>query len=133
KLQGYFDMIGLPYTTCDALSSSVTMNKSYTKAIVADLMHVHIAKSVQLFSGQEYSLDELNKQLKYPLFVKTNNGGSSIGMSKVNEPDALREAGGEAFQEDKQIIIEGSIKGREFTVGVVRLQGKVRVVPCTGI
>ncbi len=133
KLQGYFDMIGLPYTTCDALSSSVTMNKSYTKAIVADLMHIHIAKSVQLFSRQKYSLDELNKQLKYPLFVKTNNGGSSIGMSKVNEPGALQEAIDRAFREDDQIIVEEFIKGREFTVGVVRLQGKVQVLPCTEI
>jgi D-alanine-D-alanine ligase len=133
KLQGYFDMIGLPYTTCDALTSAVTMNKGYTKAIVNGIDKLHIAKSAQIFKGTEYSLEQIKKDLKTPYFVKPNNGGSSIGMTKVNHVSDLQLAVDKAFKEDDQVLIEEFISGREFTVGVVKLDGQITVLPVTEV
>ncbi len=133
KLQGYFDMLNLPYTTCDAMTSAITMNKAYTKAIVQDVRDLNIAKSVQIFKGGKYSLVQIKKDLKLPYFVKPNNGGSSIGMSKVTNQYDLQTAIDKAFKEDDQILIEEFIAGREFTVGVVKLDGKITVLPVTEV
>ena len=133
KLQGYFDMLGLPYTTCDALTSAITMNKGYTKAIVKDIDQLNIAHSVQLFKNSTYSIDQIKKDLKLPYFVKPNNGGSSIGMSKVTNADDLEAAITRAFAEDSQVLIEEFIAGREFTIGVVKLDGKITVLPATEV
>ena len=133
KLQGYFDMLNIPYTTCDALTSAITMNKGYTKAIVQDIPGLHVAKSVQLFSENSENMARIKKELRLPLFVKPNNGGSSIGMSKVKAEAELPEALHKAFQEDSQVLVEEFISGREFTIGIYRgLQG-VQVLPATEI
>jgi len=133
KLQGYFDMLGLPYTTCDALTSAITMNKGYTKAIVNGIQNLNIAKSAQIFKSSSYSTDQIKADLKLPYFVKPNNGGSSIGMTKVTHAPDLEAAIERAFQEDSQILIEEFILGREFTVGVVKLDGKIVVLPATEV
>lgn len=133
KLQGYFDMLGLPYTTCDALTSAITMNKGYTKAIVQGIPELHTAKSVQIFKNTPYDLNDIKQSLRLPYFVKPNNGGSSIGMTKVKNQYDLQDALGKAFKEDAQVLIEEFIEGREFTVGVVKLDGKVTVLPATEV
>ena len=133
KLQGYFDMLNIPYTTCDALTSAITMNKGYTKAIVQDIEQLHVAKSAQIFKNGNYKLDQIKKDLKLPYFIKPNNGGSSIGMSKVTNQYDLDTAINKAFKEDSQILIEEFIAGREFTVGVVKLDGKITVLPISEV
>ncbi|WP_131539850.1 D-alanine--D-alanine ligase [Pedobacter nototheniae] len=133
KLQGYFDMLNIPYTTCDAITSSITMNKGYTKAIVKGIDNLYTAKSVQIFKDGNYSLNQIKSELKLPYFVKPNNGGSSIGMSKVTHADDLEAALTKAFNEDTQILIEEFIEGREFTVGVAKLDGEVVVLPPTEV
>jgi D-alanine-D-alanine ligase len=133
KLQGYFDMLGIPYTTCDALTSAITMNKGYTKAIVQDIDNLHVARSMQLFDSKKYDLEQIKKNLKLPYFIKPNNGGSSIGMSKVSNQFDLKSAIDKAFKEDKQVLIEEFISGREFTVGVAKLDGKITVLPITEV
>lgn len=133
KLQGYFDMLDLPYTTCDAMTSAITMNKGYTKAIVGDIDQLKVAKSVQIFKNASYNIEQIKRDLKLPYFVKPNNGGSSIGMSKVTRPDDLEAAITKAFAEDSQILIEEFISGREFTIGVVKLDGKITVLPATEV
>jgi D-alanine-D-alanine ligase len=133
KLQGYFDMMNLPYTTCDALTSAITMNKGYTKAIVQDIDQLHVAKSAQIFKNGNYKLDQIKKDLKLPYFIKPNNGGSSIGMSKVTNQYDLETALNKAFKEDSQILIEEFIGGREFTVGVVKLDGRIMVLPISEV
>ena len=133
KLQGYFDMLQLPYTTCDALTSAITMNKGYTKAIVQDIDQLSIARSVQIFKDVSYDLGQIKNELNSPYFVKPNNGGSSIGMSKVNHVNDLDAAVAKAFKEDAQVLIEEFISGREFTVGVVKLDGKITVLPVTEV
>lgn len=133
KLAGYFDMIGLPYTTCDALTSAITMNKGYTKAIVQDIDELFVAKSIQLFDNHSENASRLLKELRLPLFVKPNNGGSSIGMTKVKEPNELQEALDKAFAEDSQVLVEEFVSGREFSIGVYRSRRITTVLPATEI
>ncbi|PIQ22320.1 MAG: D-alanine--D-alanine ligase [Cytophagales bacterium CG18_big_fil_WC_8_21_14_2_50_42_9] len=133
KLQGYFDMLDLPYTTCDAISSAITMNKGYTKAIVQDVPELHVAKSVQLFANTTDNVARITKELQLPLFIKPNNGGSSIGMSKVKTAAELPEALQKAFAEDTQVLVEEFIGGREFTIGIYRGTAGVQVLPATEI
>ena len=133
KLQGYFDMLGIPYTTCSALTSAITMNKGYTKAIVNGIKNLNVAKSVQIFKNTTFSVDDIKAELKLPYFVKPNNGGSSIGMSKVKHADDLQSALDKAFKEDTQVLIEEFVEGREFSVGVFKTKGKIVVLPATEV
>lgn len=134
KLQGYFDMLGIPYNTCDATTSAITMNKAYTKAIVHGIHGLNAARSMQLFkSDDRHDVAGIAASLRFPLFIKPNNGGSSVGMSKVYNVAGLPEALEKAFHEDDQILVEEFIKGREFSVGVARLTGKITVLPATEI
>lgn len=132
KLQGYFDMLDLPYTSCNAATSALTFNKRYTVAVAA-MAGINVARSLHLFRHTEYNLDEILAQLKLPYFVKPNNGGSSIGMSKVNEGSQLKDALEKAFGEDDQVLVEEMITGREFTVGVFRAEGAIHVLPMTEV
>jgi D-alanine-D-alanine ligase len=133
KLQGYFDILNLPYTSCDCAISALTFNKRYTVA-VASFAGIKVANSVLLFKKNYQSPDELVKNLKFPVFVKPNNGGSSIGMSKVNSPsEELGVAIEKAFKEDEQVLVEEFIKGREFTIGVFKSKGKIIALPITEV
>ncbi len=132
KLQGYFDMLGLPYTSCNAAVSSLTFNKRYTTA-VAGASGIAVAPSVLLFKSSSWETDAILSSLKLPLFVKPNNGGSSIGMSKVTEAADLKGAIEKAFEHDEQVIVEQMIRGREFTVGVFGWRGGVTVLPITEV
>ncbi|HVK97751.1 MAG TPA: D-alanine--D-alanine ligase, partial [Flavisolibacter sp.] len=131
KLQGYFDMLNLPYTSCDAAVSAITFNKRYTVAVAA-MAEIPVASSVHLFKKIPYNLNEV-LNLKLPVFVKPNNGGSSIGMSKVSVAEDLQAAIEKAFKEDDQVLVEEMIMGREFTVGVFRSEGKITVLPITEV
>ena len=133
KLQGYFDMLGIPYTSCDALTSAISMNKGYTKAIVADIPDLYVAKSCQFFADKAENANVIEQSLKLPYFVKPNNGGSSIGMSKVNASAELPQALTSAFKEDTQVLVEEFIKGREFTIGVYLGKNGIQVLPATEI
>lgn len=133
KLQGYFDMLGIPYTSCDALTSAISMNKGYTKAIVADIPNLYVAKSCQFFAEKAENANVIEQSLKLPYFVKPNNGGSSIGMSKVNAATELPQALTSAFKEDSQVLVEEFIKGREFTIGVYLGKNDIQVLPATEI
>ncbi|BAV08276.1 D-alanine--D-alanine ligase [Filimonas lacunae] len=131
KLQGYFDMLNLPYTSCDAATSALTFNKRYTVA-VASFAGIKVAKSVLLIKGRMENADEA-ALLQFPVFVKPNNGGSSIGMSKVNSKDGLQAAIEKAFKEDNQVLVEEFIQGREFTIGVFRKKGEIITLPMTEV
>ena len=133
KLQGYFDTLKIPYTSCDAATSALTFNKRYTVAVAA-FSGINVAKSVLLFKNGKISPDEVISQLKFPVFIKPNNGGSSIGMSKVNKPsDEVGLAIEKAFKEDDQVLVEEFIKGREFTTGVFKTKGQIIVLPITEV
>jgi len=133
KLQGYFDTLKIPYTSCDAATSALTFNKRFTVAVAA-FSGISVANSAVLIKNTFQSPDEVVGKLKFPVFVKPNNGGSSIGMSKVNKlSDELGSAIEKAFKEDDQVLIEEFIEGREFTVGVFKTEGNIIVLPITEV
>jgi len=133
KLQGYFDMLKLPYTSCDAASSALTFNKRFTVAVAA-YNGIHVARSVLLVKDLFTNPDEITAGLQFPVFVKPNNGGSSIGMSKVNSAsEELGVAIEKAFREDNQVLVEEFITGREFTIGVFRSKGEIITLPLTEV
>ena len=133
KLQGYFDTLKLPYTSCNAATSAITFNKRYAIA-VAGMAGIAVAKSMILIKNNFGTPDEITSTLKFPVFIKPNNGGSSIGMSKVNTPsDELGLAIEKAYKEDDQVLVEEMIKGREFTVGIFKIKGNIIVMPLTEV
>jgi D-alanine-D-alanine ligase len=131
KLQGYFDCLGIPYTSCDAATSALTFNKRYTVA-VASFAGIKVANSVHLFKNDTNNT-AIAAGLNLPVFVKPNNGGSSIGMSKVSKPEHLEAAIDKAFKEDEQVLVEEFISGREFTIGVFKSKGQIIALPITEI
>lgn len=132
KLQGYFDMLQIPYTGCDAATSAITFNKSYGVAVAAKA-GLAVAKSLLLFHHTLYSAENILQHLQLPLFVKPNNGGSSIGMSKVLKADELEPAIKKAFKEDNQVLVEEMVQGREFTVGVYKFKDEIITLPITEV
>lgn len=132
KLQGYLDLLKIPYTSCDVATSALTFNKRYTVA-VASFGGINVAKSLHLFKYNAPKAEDILGKLNLPVFVKPNNGGSSIGMSKVTEPGNLGEALEKAFKEDGQVLVEEFIKGREFTIGVFKSRGKIITLPITEV
>ena len=138
RLQGYLDMVGLPYTSCGALTSSLTMNKGYTKAIIQDIAELNVAKSVLLFDiDRPKAFDLVQEKLTLPLFVKPNAGGSSIGMNKVNTWEELPKALDEGYDAEgtgMQVLVEEFVKGREFSQGIFRdSKGELQVLPATEV
>lgn len=133
RMQGYLDMLGMPYTTCNAIVSALTFNKSYCNKVVKSFNVVNIANSVHLIKTEPYSMGAILDNLKLPVFVKPNESGSSLGVSKVKRVEELLPAIEKAFKEDDQVLIEEFIEGRELTIGVYRMNGNVYALPATEI
>lgn len=133
-LQGYFDMLGIPYTTCGYYTSALTFNKGYCNPVVKSFGLVDVADSILLNSiPDQPQLDDINARLTYPLFVKPAAGGSSVATTKVKEPAQLLPAIREAFTEDSQVLVEECITGREFDCGILLTKEKKYVFPITEI
>jgi D-alanine-D-alanine ligase len=132
KLQGYFDLLDIPYTSCDAQTSALTFNKRYTVATAA-FSGIKVAKSLHFFKDDTIQVNEILNTLTLPVFVKPNNGGSSIGMSKVSNAAELPAAIEKAFKEDDQVLVEEFIRGREFTIGVLKTKGELIALPITEV
>jgi D-alanine-D-alanine ligase len=132
KLQGYFDILGIPYTSCGVTTSAITFNKSFCKNVVASY-GIGISRSVHLYDGEKDMKDTILQKLSLPVFIKPNNGGSSVGMSKVNHTHDIDKALAMAFHEDNEILVEEFIEGRELTCGVMRSKGNIVTFPVTEI
>jgi len=131
-LQGYFDMLKIPYTTGSVMNTSITFNKYYCKELVKET-GVNLAKGIMLKKGQKVDPKEIVAQLGLPVFVKPNESGSSYGISKVKTLENIIPAIENAFIEDRTIIIEEFIAGRELTCGLVKTSEKELVFPVTEI
>ncbi|MBN1252106.1 MAG: D-alanine--D-alanine ligase [Bacteroidales bacterium] len=123
KLQSYFDMIKLPYTSCNVLCSALTFNKYYCNTVLRQ-SNINIANSVLLIKGQNIDNESIISKTGLPCFVKPNEGGSSFGISKVKKQEDLISAIEIAFKESNQVIIEQFIEGTEITVGLVKTKNK---------
>lgn len=131
KMQGYLEMMGIPYTCCNGYVSALTMNKHNTKMQLAPY-NIPMAKSVLLHKGMPVDTAKL-LEMGLPLFVKPNDNGSSFGISKVKTTEALMPAIEEAFRYSRETIVESFLPGREFSNGALRVHGKVVVLPITEI
>lgn len=133
KLQGYFEMLQIPFTTCNSIVSALTFNKNFCNRVLQSYGCVGIARSVVIYKGTSFSLGSVLEQVNLPVFVKPNESGSSLGVTKVPHVNALLPAIEKAFQEDNQVLIEEFIEGRELTIGVYKVKNEVHCLPPTEI
>jgi len=131
-LQGYFEMLHVPYSSCDVQSSALTFNKFFCNNYLRSF-DIPMAQSVRLITGEKYSSEQIIASLGLPLFVKPSAGGSSFGVTKVKEANELVEAVNKALDESPEAIIEQFIDGKEFTVGVVKTGQRKLVLPVTEV
>ena len=132
RLQGYFDLIGLPYTSSGMTTSAITFNKYFSNKIVRSL-GVKTADSVFMTADNLLGKDEIIQKIGLPCFVKPNNGGSSVGISRVDRQEDLVNAMKIALKEDNEIVIERHIEGFELTCGLLKHQGEFIIFPLTEI
>ena len=131
KLQGYLDMMGVPYSSCSMTSSVITFDKITTKRTLAG--RVNLAREIFLRRGEAFDAAKIVADLGMPLFVKPNASGSSFGVTKVHTPEELPAAIDAAFAQDDEILIEECIAGREMGCGMMIAGGKEYIFPITEI
>lgn len=132
ELQAYWDTIGQKYTGCDFYQSALTFNKKDTLAVLSKY-GIPSAESVYLRKNEEINEEEIVEKLGLPLFVKPNQSGSSLGITKVKEKGELKKAMDFAFAEDDEILIESFLDGMEVSVGVLDFKGETIVLGITEI
>ncbi len=133
KLQGYFELLGIPYSSSGVLGSALTFSKGTCNAVIKAWGLANTAKSVVVRKGENVNEQDIIAKLGLPCFVKPNNGGSSFGASKVKTADQLKPALDKAFEHDPEAIVEEFLPGTEVTCGVFRHAEKVNVLPITEI
>lgn len=131
-LQGYLEMMGVPYNTCSAYVSAITFDKHSCKRFI-EHAGIKMAKDVFLRRGTAYNAVEIVEELGLPVFVKPTNGGSSFGITKVKRVEDLEAAVELAFREYDSVIIEESIVGRELTNGIYQDGNQLVKLPVTEI
>jgi len=131
-LQGYFDMMQIPYTSCSAFCSALTFNKQACKLYLKDY-GIPMAENVLFRRETMPDPDTIISRTGLPCFVKPNDSGSSFGVSKVKSRDELPAAIEAAFRESREVMVEAFMNGREIACGVARIKGKTLVLPLTEI
>lgn len=132
-MQGYLDMMGIPYSSCDRTSSALTFDKRLCKLAVAGIEGLSLAKEVVVKKGENIDPRKIAAELGLPLFVKPNASGSSCGVSKVKSEAEIAAAIEKAFAESDAVLIEEFIAGREFGCGVVVTKEQEYRLPVTEI
>ncbi|MCC8174115.1 MAG: D-alanine--D-alanine ligase [Odoribacter sp.] len=128
SLQGYLDMMGVPYSTCTALCEAITFDK-YTCINYLSKFGIPVTNPVLLTQGQSYKKEDILNTVGLPCFVKPNAEGSSFGVSKVNIAEDFDAAIQEAFSKCKEILVEPYLQGKEFTCGLYKAGNKKVVFP----
>lgn len=132
RLQGYLDMLNIPYSTCGMMASSLTMNKFVCNNFLKNF-GIRVADSLYLNKDTRCSIDDIAAKLGFPMFVKPNTGGSSFATTKVKSIEQLQKAIDIAFGETPEVIIESFINGQEVTCGCYKIKGKEVVFPITEV
>lgn len=132
RLQSYFDLLNIPYTTAGATASALTFNKYFCYLVVRSLGYI-VPPAVLLDANRACSAGEVLQKLRLPVFVKPNEGGSSLGMSFARNEEELEGAIRLAFQHDKHVLIDEYLDGTELTCGVFSQNHKPRALPVTEI
>jgi len=131
-LQGYFELLKIPYSTCDVQSSALTFNKWHCNNYLKNF-HVRMARTIRINKGEEIDSEKITGQLGLPVFVKPNAGGSSFGVTKVKKAEDLDAAIRLAWTESNEALVDQFIEGTEFTCGLVKTGGKHLVFPVTEV
>lgn len=132
RLQGYFDLLHIPYSCCGVLAASITYDKfacnQYLKAF-----GMRVAESLLLRQGQSVSDEDVIEKIGLPCFIKPSLGGSSFGVTKVKSKDQIQQAISKAFDEAQEVVIEAFMNGTELTCGCYKVKGKSVVFPPTEV
>lgn len=131
-MQGYFELLGIPHTSCPMYQAQITFNKRDCLSVLKPY-GIKTAESYFLNLGDTINEDAIIAKVGLPCFVKANKAGSSFGVSKVHKKEDLQNAISIAFKEDDEIIIESFLDGTEVSVGVITYKGKIKVLPITEI
>ena len=131
-LQGYFQLIGLPFSCCDVLAAAITFNK-FTCNQYLKGFGVKVSESMVLRAGQTVSDEEVASTIGFPCFVKPNVGGRSFGVTKVKTIDQVQTAIAKAFEEGDEVMIEAFMSGTEITCGMYKTKQKTVVFPITEV
>ncbi|MEZ5069788.1 MAG: D-alanine--D-alanine ligase [Bacteroidales bacterium] len=132
KLQGYLDMMGIPYNSSGLLSSAMTFDKYVCKSFLKQ-HQVLTPEAVLIRKGTPADLEQVGERIGFPCFVKPNNGGSSFGITRVSQTDELEAAIQAALKEDGEVVVERFIKGTEVTCGIMKTRRGERIFPLTEI
>jgi D-alanine-D-alanine ligase len=132
KLQAYFDLLRIPYTTCGVLTSALSFNKYVCKGFLNNF-GILSATAMLVRKGYRFDTKKIKAGIGLPCFVKPNNGGSSFGVTRVTKESQLKEAINKAFSEDDEVIIEEYIEGIELTGGLIKTADRELVFPLTEI
>lgn len=132
RLQGYFDLLHIPYSCCGVLAAAITYDKfacnQYLKAF-----GMRVAESLLLRQGQSVSDEDVIEKIGLPCFIKPSLGGSSFGVTKVKSKDQIQQAISKAFDEAQEVVIEAFMNGTELTCGCYKVKGKSVVFPPTEV
>ena len=131
-LQGYFETLRIPYTTSGVLASSLTFNKLFSKRYISGF-DVDVSNYYYVYKDSDWDSQGIAKGTGLPCFVKPNRGGSSFGVTKVSDEEALAGAIEKAFEEDYEVLVEEYLEGTELTCGLIKSGGKEWVFPPTEI
>lgn len=131
-LQGYFDMMRIPYTSCNAFCSALTFNKHACKLFLREY-GIPVAKGLLVRKTDNVNFPDLIGQVGLPCFVKPNDSGSSYGVTKVKEEKEMAPALEKAFGESSEVLVESFMNGREVACGVVKTKSRKLVLPVTEI
>lgn len=131
-LQAYWELLEIPYTGCNFYTSALTFNKRDTLSVLSKF-GIPKAKSIYASKGDALSVEKIAAELDYPFFVKPNQSGSSLGVSRVENAGQFDQALDFAFAEDRDILMESYLKGIEVSVGILLYKGKTTVLGLTEI
>ncbi len=131
-MQSYWELVDLPYSGCNFYQSALTFNKRDTLSVLSKF-NIPKANSIYLRKGDTIDGEKIAAELGLPFFVKPNQSGSSLGVSRVNSLADLPKALDFAFAEDNDILIESFLNGTEISVGVLNYKGKTTVLGITEI
>ena len=131
-LQGYFELLEIPYSTCNVHTSSLTFNKWFCNKYLSNF-NIKMAKSLKISKGEIINPAAIVEKLGLPIFIKPNAGGSSFGVTKVKTQDEVEPAILSAWKESNDALIEEFIDGKEFTCGLVKIKNKKIIFPVTEV
>ena len=131
-LQGYFDLLHIPYSTCDVLASALTFNKFALNHYLQGF-GIRISDSLLVRKGSDISDQDVIEKIGLPCFIKPNEGGSSFGVTKVKTAEQIRPAIEKAMHESDEVMVEAFMAGTEITCGCYKTRTKEVVFPITEV